>query len=67
MLTIKVNGREERLGIGCRTFTTLDVVLKILEADLQEVILNGETVQGGEFISTAVHGGDTLNISVVKQ
>lgn len=62
MLSIKVNGREEKLGIGCRTFVSLDVLLRILEADVLEVILNGEAVHSGEFTKTTVHGGDTLKL-----
>ena len=60
MLTIKVNGREEKLCIGCRTFVSLDVLLKILESDVRNVTLNGEVVSGHEFGSAMVKGGDSL-------
>ena len=60
MLTIKVNGREEKLSIGCRTFVSLDVLLKILESDVRSVTLNGETVSSHEFVQTTVKGGDSL-------
>ena len=62
MLTITVNGREEKLNIGCRTFVYLDVLLKILEVDDQEVILNGETVRSHGFEKTIVNGGDKLGL-----
>ncbi len=62
MLTIKVDGREVQLSIGCRTFISLDVLLKILESDARQVILNGETVIGREFGDTTVKGGDSLQL-----
>lgn len=67
MLTIKVNGREEKLVIGCRTFVTLNVLLKILESDAQEVILNGETIQSGKFAGTTVNSGDNLKLAVANR
>ena len=60
MLTIKVNGREEKLSIGCRTFVCLDVLLKILESDARNVSLNGETFSSNEFGSITIKGGDSL-------
>jgi hypothetical protein len=60
MLTIKVNGREEKLSIGCRTFVSLDVLLKILEADVQQVTLNGKIISSRECGNTTVKGGDSL-------
>lgn len=62
MLTIKVNGREEKLSIGCRTFVFLDVLLRVLESKATQVILNGETVPGHEFVTTTVNGGDSLQL-----
>ena len=49
MMTIKVNGRVEKLNIGCRTAVFLDVLLRILEVGNQSVTLNGEPVQSHEF------------------
>lgn len=66
MLTIRVNGHEEKLSIGCRTFVSLDVLLKILEADVQEVTLNGEVIRSHEFMKTTVKGGDTLKLAFVN-
>lgn len=60
MLTITVNGREEKLNIGCRTFVSLDVLLKILEVDGQDVTLNGEKICVRGFEKTFVNGGDKL-------
>ena len=65
MLTITINGSEKRLNIGCRTFVSLDVLLKILEADDQEVTLNGEKIRNHEFVKTSVKGGDTLGLAFV--
>ena len=64
MLTLKVDGCEEKLNIGCRTFVTLDVLLKILETDAQNVTLNGEVVNSIQFAKTDVNGGDILNLSI---
>ncbi len=60
MLTIKVNGREEKLKIGCRTSVYLDVLLKILESDVTQVTLNGATITSREFEHTTVNSGDSL-------
>jgi hypothetical protein len=60
MLTITVNGRVQKLSIGCRTFISLDVLLKMLEAAVQVVTLNGETVHWQNFASTEVHSGNEL-------
>ena len=60
MLTIKVNGREEKLRIGCRTSVYLDVLLKILESAAQQVTLNGATITSREFENTTVNSGDSL-------
>lgn len=67
MLTITVNGHERKLSIGCRTFVSLDVLLKILEADDQEVTLNGATIRCQEFAQTDVKGGDTLELAFVNR
>ena len=60
MLTIKVNGREEKLSIGCRTFISLDVLLRMLESDAEQVTLNGKTVSSHQFKTTTVNSGDSL-------
>jgi len=66
MLTILVNGLVRKLSIGCRTFITLDVLMRLLEADDQEATLNGETISIREFGNTAVKGGDSIVIASVK-
>jgi len=63
MLTITVNGSEKKLNIGCKTFVNLDVLLKILETDKQQVTLNGKTIRRDEFDKTTVTGGDTLGFT----
>ena len=60
MLTITVNGREEKLNIGCRTFVSLDVLLKILSVDDSAVTLNGKKISGNNVAKTIVNGGDSL-------
>jgi len=60
MLTITVNGQEKKLSIGCRTFISLDVLLKMLAADLQLVTLNGAIISRQEFKNITVKSGDSL-------
>ena len=60
MLKIKVNGREEKLRIGCRTSVHLDVLLKILESAAQQVKLNGTKIASCDFETTTVNSGDSL-------
>ena len=60
MLTISVNGREEKLNIGCRTFASLDVILKILSVADTAVTLNGMKISSNKVDSTIVKGGDNL-------
>jgi hypothetical protein len=55
-----------KLSIGCRTFVSLDVLLKMLEADSREVTLNGETIYIQSFAQTSVKGGDTLEFAFRK-
>jgi sulfur carrier protein ThiS len=60
MLTITVNGSEEKMNIGCRTFVSLDVLLKILSANDSAVTLNGKKISSSNATSTIVKGGDSL-------
>lgn len=60
MLTINVDGCEEQLSIGCRTFVSLDVLLKMLESDALQVTLNGTTILSHQFATTDVNSGDSL-------
>lgn len=63
MLTINLNGREEKLNIECRTFVSLDTLLKILKVDVRNVALNGETVNMAKFARTTISSGDNLKIA----
>ena len=63
MLTIKVNGNEEKLNIGCRTFIALDELLKILEVNNLKVTLNEELIRSNDFGKITVKGGDTLGLT----
>jgi hypothetical protein len=60
MLTITINGREEKLNIGCRTFISLDVLLKMLSAADTAVTLNGTNINSTHLAGTIVKGGDSL-------
>ena len=60
MFTITVNGHEEDLHIGCRTFVSLDEMLKLLESSAREVELNGKHIQSYEYAKTHVNRGDIL-------
>jgi hypothetical protein len=60
MLTITVNGSEEKMNIGCRTFVSLDILLKILSANDSAVTLNGKKISSSNVTSTIVKGGDSL-------
>lgn len=63
MLTITVNGQTEKLNIGCRTFISLDLLLKILESEDQQVTLNGEAICNSVCAKTIVNSGDTLELT----
>jgi hypothetical protein len=63
VLTIIVNGHEKKINIGCRTFVSLDVLIGLLEADDQEITLNGEAFRNHEFGKTMVNGGDSLTLA----
>lgn len=60
MLTIKVNGRTEKVNIGCQTFVDLDFLLKILEVTPKKVTLNGNSVASGQYALTTVKSDDDL-------
>ena len=60
MFTITVNGREETLHIGCRTFVSLDELLKLLESRVKELKLNDKHILSNEFANTYVNRGDCL-------
>lgn len=62
MLSIQVNGRDERLNIGCRSFVYLAELLAILETKASPVTLNGEVCVGNELAHTVVKSGDILFI-----
>lgn len=62
MLTITVNGHEQKLNIGCRTFVALDEMLRILESQDQRVTINGEAVQRQQFPETMIKSGDALRL-----
>jgi hypothetical protein len=60
MLTITVNGCEEKLNIGCRTFIALDELLRILSAQDSHIALNGTKISSNYAAKTMVKGGDSL-------
>jgi len=67
MLTIKLNGCEEKLNIGCRTFISLDELLRLLSADDSAVTLNGEKISRNSVAKTMVNGGDSLVLPAMAE
>ena len=63
MLTITLNGREEKFNIGCRTFVSLGELLRLLSANDSAVTLNGDKVSSNNVADTMVKGGDSLALS----
>lgn len=66
MLTIRVNGREKKFNVGCRTFVSLDELLKMLEVKELEVTHNGGTVSCQNYAGTTVKGGDTVGVTFLN-
>lgn len=60
MLTITVNGCEEKFNIGCRTFIDLGELLRLLSANDSTVTLNGSKISSINVERTIVKGGDSL-------
>jgi sulfur carrier protein ThiS len=60
MLTITLNGHEEKLNIGCRTFVCLGELLRLLSANDSTATLNGEIISSNNVADTIVKGGDSL-------
>ena len=60
MLTITINGNEEKLNIGCRTFIALDELMGMLSVNGSSVTLNGTLVSSTSVARTIVKGGDSL-------
>lgn len=60
MLTITVNGSEEKMNIGCRTFIALDELLRLLSVGDSAVTLNGAKISRNYAARTIVKGGDSL-------
>jgi len=67
VLTITLNGRKEKLNIGCRTFISLDVLLNILSAPDSAVTLNGTKISSNKIAGTIVNAGDSLIVSDLGQ
>lgn len=60
MMTITLNGCEEKLNIGCRTFVSLDELLRLLSVNDAAITLNGEKISRNNVANTIVKGGDSL-------
>lgn len=67
MLTIMLNGQKAKLNIGCRTFTTLDVLLGLLSVDDSAVTLNNEKISGRNAAQTIVQDGDSLTLPGISR
>lgn len=62
MLTVAINGRDKKFNIGCRTFISICEILRLLKSKDQQVLLNGEAIQGHDFARTMVKAGDILDL-----
>lgn len=66
MLTLTVNGKEERLNIGCRTFISLYELLHLLEiptCNKLNIQVNSVGVESREFMLRMISNGDNLTIN----
>jgi sulfur carrier protein ThiS len=64
MMTITVNGREEKLNIGCRTFVSLAELLSLLRMERQYAlaIVNGSSIPHRDFSSSMIKSGDGIRL-----
>jgi hypothetical protein len=65
MLTLKINGEEEKISIGCRTFVSLYELLHLLEipsgTDLT-IKINKQNIEPHEYMLQNVSSSDRLTI-----
>lgn len=62
MIAITLNGREEKINIGCRTFIPLNILLDSLSSSSRVVLLNGVEIPKKEYSRFDVKGGDVLDL-----
>lgn len=65
MLTLNINGNEQKLNIGCRTFVSLYELLHLLEVPSGEslsVKVNEVAVEPRNFMLHNISTGDHLKI-----
>jgi sulfur carrier protein ThiS len=63
MLTIKLNGLEQKLNIGCRTFVSLEELLNLLKTEARGVSLNGTSIHHTTFSEIFIKGGDAIELA----
>ncbi len=65
MLTLNINGNEEQLNIGCRTFISLYELLHLLEVPAGAALsvqVNTETIDQRKYMLHNISNGDRLLI-----
>ncbi len=65
MLTLNINGTEEKLNIGCRTFVSLYELLHLLKVPSGEALsvkVNKVAVESHKFMLHKISTGDHLVI-----
>lgn len=65
MLTLKMNGKEEKISIGCRSFVSLYELLHLLEIPSGTDItikINKQNIEPHEYMLRNVSGLDRLTI-----
>lgn len=65
MLTLNINGKEEKLNIGCRTFVSLYELLHLLEMPSDTTLsvqVNHETILPRTYVFHTIYSGDQLTI-----
>lgn len=68
-MKITVNGRQEEIHLGCRSYLYLEQLLELLElaqANDIQVIVNGKHVEKDTFSSAQVKSADRVRITVCR-
>ncbi len=69
MLTLTINGKEEKLNIGCRTFISLYELLHLLEVPSGRnvaVQVNTQAIGQRDYMQYTISNGDHLTIDSTK-
>lgn len=69
MLSLTVNGKGEKLNIGCRTFISLSELLHQMEVSSSETLnvhINTRNIEPHDFLKLMVSSGDNVTIKTHK-